>query len=99
MKKPIGIGDRCRVIGGALREHSPNLRKEVLVLEPFYSNLGEHTQLGPVFLCSGKDIVMLAEGGDEVPVGTAHFAAVWLERIDPPGIPDKVITRDLELTQ
>lgn len=97
--RPISNGDLCRVIGGLGRAKSPNLGKQVTVGHLVYGDLGEHhTQFGRTHRCTGEGIMQLKDSGEYIMLGWADFPIAWLERIDPPALPPKSLTKKLELT-
>ena len=93
MIRPISAGDLCEVIDGVWKQKSPNIGKHVTVLK----RMGEHTKLGNIWLCEGKDLVLMEDLGG-ANHKTAEFAQSWLRRIEPDPLPPKVIERELERT-
>ena len=95
MKRPISAGDVCRVVGGLGRTKSPNLGLVVTVV----NSTGDHSQLGRIWRCKGEGVQQLTDGGGYIVMGEADFAAVWLERIEPPADPSEATTtmRELEV--
>ena len=93
MTKPLGKGDVCEVINAVMRGKSTNIGK-IVTIESFQ---GEHSQLGRIWRCSGKDLTAYNQ---EEPgtMGFADFPAEWLKRIDPPPVAPKIVERDVEMT-
>ena len=85
MTRPIQAGDVCEVINGVYRGKSPNVGKVVTVK----SLQGNHTQLGVIWRCIGKDLVVF--NSDDVVGMAADFPAAWLRRIEPPAAPAQAI--------
>lgn len=80
MKEPIKAGDRCLVVSGLGREKSPNTGKQVVVDKL----MGEHSQHGRIWRCSGEGVMQLSDSGTYITTGWADFPAAWLQKIDPP---------------
>lgn len=89
MIKPISKGDVCRVIDGVLKQKSPNIGKLVTVV----SLQGNHSKLGVIWKCTGQGLQAF---DSDTKSSTADFPAIWLKRIDPPKLPDKVLTKEKE---
>jgi hypothetical protein len=91
-KRPISAGDVCLVVDGVLKQKSPNIGKQVTVR----SLQGQHSSLGNIWRCAGPELVSFND--DKPPDGCIDFAACWLQRIDPPEGPAKVVEKSLEIS-
>jgi hypothetical protein len=85
MKEPIKSGDNALVVGGLGRHKSPNLGLTVTVGQC----LGEHSQHGRIWHCTGEGIKQLTDSGEYVVTHAGDFAQSWLQKIEPPALPDK----------
>lgn len=92
MKEPIKAGDHCLVVSGLGRSKSPNAGKQVVVDKL----MGEHSQHGRIWRCSGDGIVQLSDGGDYITTGWADFPTTWLQKIEPPQL-ENTHTSDNEI--
>ncbi len=82
--RPLGHGDLCVVINGLAGDKSPNLGKFVTIKHRVYGAYGmDHTKHGPIYTCSGKDLVQLTDAGTYINTPEADFPGIWLKRIDP----------------
>lgn len=84
MNEPIKTGDRCLVIDGTLKHKSPNIGKIVTVK----SLQGEHSTLGRIWHCNGVDLIQF-DGSTST---SADFPTDWLQKLNPPKLPAKVLT-------
>lgn len=91
MKEPIKAGDRCLVISGLARSKSPNIGLTVTVGKC----LGEHSQHGRIWHCTGVGVKQLTDAGGYVVTNEGDFATDWLQKLDPP--PAKHRVKHIEL--
>lgn len=80
MSEPVKAGDRCEVINALGGVKSPNLGLTVTVA----SFQGEHSRLGRIWRCEGKDVSQLDDAGNYFLAGWAEFPATWLRKLPPP---------------
>ena len=90
MNEPIKSGDRALVIGGLGRHKSPNIGLTVIVGQC----LGEHSQHGRIWHCTGTGIKQLNDGGGYTTTGEADFAASWLQKLPPPPLKQTTTTKE-----
>lgn len=95
MKRPIQTGDLCEIVNALGRQKSPNIGLIVTVM----AFQGEHSQHGRIWRCYSPDIAHYDDMGALIKTGWADLAQSWLKRIEPPKLPDKVETNQLEKTQ
>jgi hypothetical protein len=93
MSRPISKGDVCLIIDGVLKHKSPNVGKTVTV----QWRVGEHSKLGVIWQCSGPDLIAFNDDTMS-PSGTVDVPAIWLKRIEPPPLPAKTQSLELEKT-
>lgn len=79
MSEPIKSGDKALVISGLGRDKSPNIGLVVTVGQC----LGEHSQHGRIWHCTGAGIKQMTDTGAYVTTNEGDFAASWLQKIDP----------------
>ena len=91
MKEPIKAGDRCQVVSGLGRDKSPNIGLTVTVEKC----LGEHSQHGRIWHCTGARIKQMTDAGGYVTTNEGDFAASWLQKIEPPPAKHKAKRREL----
>lgn len=94
MKEPIKAGDTCEVVGGLGRDKSPNLGLRVMAV----ATMGEHSQLGRVWRCTGDGVKQYSETGGFIDTGWADFPVAWLRKIEPPQAPTVGTTTERDIT-
>lgn len=95
MKEPIKAGDLAEVVGGVLGAKSPNLGLIVKVLRLS----GEHSLYGRIWACDAEFATRAQSGADGIPPNVVDFAQDWLRKIEPPPLPAKSQTKNLELVE
>lgn len=93
MREPIKAGDKCLVVSGLWRSKSPNIGLTVTV--GLY--LGEHSQHGHIWHCTGDGIKQLSDIGTYVTTNEGDFTASWLQKIEPPPAKHKAKSRELSV--
>lgn len=91
--EPIKAGDNAIIVAGFSRHKSPNIGKTVKVI----SLVGDHSQYGRTWRCTGDIIYQMDDSGNFVNVGWADIPAAWLQKMPPSTPPAKAIEQDVIL--